>query len=79
MSRLRPNFVENESEDGILPSCPYCGVAYRDAAIFDVKNYPDDGRGALFLECEECEKEAEIVFQWTVLRTGEDRQEEAPE
>lgn len=48
------------------PLCPYCKTEYTDAQPGDVKNYPDDKGFAVFMECELCEEEAELFFEWDV-------------
>ena len=59
-------YIENQSKDGVLPVCPYCGKEYPDACYGEVKNYPDDGGLAVFMKCEEdgCGEEAEAIFDW---------------
>jgi len=64
--RKAPLFVKNAFGE-VIPACPYCASPYDDGAIFDVKNYPDDGAAAMFLMCESCRREAEIVFEWKKL------------
>ena len=68
-------------DGGWLPVCPYCKKPYPDAAIFDVKNYPDDGMALLFMEyypddgmallfmeCESCHDEAQFTIEWKKLQ-----------
>lgn len=47
-----------------FPVCPKCGSRYYDGQILDVKNYPDDGSGLMFLACESCGTEAQLGFEW---------------
>lgn len=44
--------------------CPHCKIAYPDACYGEVKNYPDDRGFAIFMNCENCDEEAEAVFNW---------------
>lgn len=59
-------FVKNEMKDGVMPVCPHCGEPYPDACYGEVKNYPDDGSLAVFMQCEneDCKKEAQAIFDW---------------
>ena len=58
-------YIKNESKDGLLPMCPYCGVEYSDTCYGEVKNYPDDGVLAVFMQCKNCDKTARVLFEWT--------------
>jgi len=58
-------YIKNEVKDGVLPVCPYCGEKYPDACYGEVKNYPDDGGLAVFMECENCNEEAQAWFRWS--------------
>lgn len=51
-------FVKNK------PYCPNCGEEYPDACYGEVKNYPDDEGLAVFMNCENCDEEAEVFFDW---------------
>lgn len=51
-----------------FPVCPSCEKRYEDGQILDIKNYPDDGGGLLFLECEGCHVETQLVFEWKTLQ-----------
>jgi hypothetical protein len=73
MTKEKPKWMINQEGDGDKPICPFCNKDYGDGAIFNVKNYPADGGAILFLECESCNKEAKIHFDWTQLqKKGED-------
>lgn len=54
--------------DEWFPVCPKCSKRYTDGQILDIKNYPDDGGGMLFLECEYCQVEAALDFEWKKLQ-----------
>jgi NTP pyrophosphatase (non-canonical NTP hydrolase) len=69
MSHDDPKWMINEYGDP-KPVCPYCDVPYRDAAIFDVKHYPADGGASMFLECEDCNEEAKINFDWVNIKVA---------
>jgi hypothetical protein len=60
----KPKWKKNQAGDGYMPVCPNCKEVFGDADIFDVKNYPEDGGALLFLECEKCEYEAQLNFNW---------------
>lgn len=68
MSGKEPKWIRNQSDDGDRPVCPYCDEPYGDGDIFDIKNYPDDGIGAVFFPCVNCEKESEITVSWEKIR-----------
>lgn len=72
MSKEKPKWVRNKMDDGDIPICPYCEKPYEDGAIFDVKNYPADGRAAMFFNCDVCNKEAQYIFDWDQMRISED-------
>ena len=62
---LYPKWMEGEVDrTDLVAVCPNCEEPYTDAAIFSVKNYPDDGGALLFLECENCEYEAQMDINW---------------
>ena len=68
MSGEKPKWIRNETDDGDMPVCPYCDKPYGDGHISNVKNYPHDGGAMLFLECEDCKKEASMYFDWETMR-----------
>lgn len=72
MEKRKPKWVRNRLNDGDMPACPYCGKVYDDGAYFDMKNYPEDGGAAIFLECKACHEEAELIFSWDQIRGTED-------
>lgn len=72
MSGRKPVWVRNRMNDGDMPACPYCGKIYNDGAYFDIKNYPDDSGATIFLKCESCHEEAELIFSWDQIRETED-------
>lgn len=57
-------FNENQSKDGVCPVCPHCELEYPDASYGEIKNYPEDGMVAVFMYCEHCATEAEVLFEW---------------
>ena len=76
MSRAQPKWIVNEYGDP-NPVCPYCEDPYCDGDIFDVKNYPADGGGIMFLICQNCKdnkgakEEAQLIFDWKILKPKE--------
>jgi hypothetical protein len=72
MNMKKPKWVRNRMNDGDMPACPYCGKIYEDGAIFNIKNYPDDGGATIFLKCVSCHEEAELIFSWDQIRGAED-------
>ena len=70
-NRKEPTWLRNDADDGDKPVCPYCNKPYPDAAVFDIKNYPEDGTLALFFPCERCDgKEAKIAVSWETIKKG---------
>ena len=69
-------YIKNQHKDGILPVCPYCEKPYPDACYGEVKNYPDDGGLAVFMNCESCDEEAQATFQWSKVIKETERKEE---
>lgn len=67
MTRPEPAWASNMAGEW-FPVCPSCSKRYGDGQILDVKNYPDDGMGIVFLECVYCGVEAEIAFSWVRLQ-----------
>jgi hypothetical protein len=66
--RKKPEWARDKQFNKLHPVCPYCGRKYGDGDIFNVKNYPADGSGAMFLRCEGCGEEAELVFEWERIK-----------
>ena len=54
-------FKRNQSDDGFLPVCK-CRHEFEDAAIGEVKNYPDDGEVAVFFPCPKCKEEVSFTY-----------------
>lgn len=54
-------FKRNQAGDGWMPCCGHCEVTFDDGDIGEVKNYPEDGRVAVFFKCERCGYETEFI------------------